>query len=119
MWRIADIAYVQQGELFKDITELRKEVNGVKLAQDAQVKAFKDEVKQGAKVEIAQLVGYAVQHDTWLRPMLTVFMIGEQREDQLYHQGHRHCPGDRGNAGLEPHQGYPVVCWRAGKDGTG
>jgi len=37
--------------------ELSKEVKSIKLAQDTQIKAIKDGVKEDTKVEIAQLVG--------------------------------------------------------------
>ena len=82
VWRIANIGFVQQGELSQEITELGKEVKNIKLTQDAQIKAFKNGAKEDAKVEITQLVGYVTWHDTWLRPTLTGFMMFDaQRED--------------------------------------
>ena len=60
----ANISCVRQRELSQEIAELDNEVKNIKLAQDNQIKAIKDGVKEDTKVEIAQLVGYVVQHNT-------------------------------------------------------
>lgn len=61
---VANIEYVKQGELLQEISELQKDIKGIKLAQDAQVRAIRDEVKDETKTQIVQLMGYVVSHYT-------------------------------------------------------
>lgn len=112
------VACIQQGELSQEIVALHEDVRGIKLAQDSQIQAIKDEVKENTKTEIAQLVGYVVQHDTWLCPTLTGFiMFRMQREDEVDHRGCRRDPGEKGNARIEKRPRYHRACWRAGGRG--
>ena len=61
---VAYIAFVRQGELSQEIATLHEDVKSIKLAQDTQIKAIKDAVKEDTKSEIVQLVGYVFQHTT-------------------------------------------------------
>ena len=61
---VANIACVKQEELSQDIAELQDEVKGIKLTQDAQIRAIKDEVGNNTKSQIAQSIQYVLRHDT-------------------------------------------------------
>ena len=54
---VTDIACIQQGELLKNIAKLQKGVEGIRLAQDKQIKAIRDEIKHDTKTEIARSIG--------------------------------------------------------------
>ena len=53
---VANVACVGQGEVLKEISRLQNDVNGIKLAQDKQVKGLKNHVQNNLKVEIARLL---------------------------------------------------------------
>jgi len=61
---VANIVYVQQEELLQEIAELHGEVKGIKVAQDTQIRAIRDEVKDDTKKQMVQSMQYVVQRDT-------------------------------------------------------
>ena len=53
---VANVACVGQGEVLKEISRLQKDINGIKLAQDKQIKGLKNHVQNDLKIEIAKLL---------------------------------------------------------------
>ena len=93
---VNDIARVQQGDLLREISELRKEVEDTKLTQDNHIKAIRDEVKYNTRTKIVQSATYVMP--CCVTPALTGFlMLGAQREDQICHRGHHRLPGEGRN----------------------
>jgi len=60
---VANVVRVQQGELSREIAELHEDVRSTKLAQDAQVKAIKDGVKDDTTAEVLRLARYVIRCD--------------------------------------------------------
>jgi hypothetical protein len=52
----ANVACFEQGEVLKEISRLQNDVNGIKLAQDKQIKGLKSHVQNDLKIEIAKLL---------------------------------------------------------------
>ena len=90
----------QQGELLREISELCKEVNDTKLAQDNQIKAMRDEIAHDTKAQVVQSIGYAIPR--CVTPALTGFlMFGAQGADQICHRGRHRLPGERRDGKVE------------------
>jgi len=61
---VVNIACVQQEGLFQEISDLQKELKETKAAQDTQIRAIRDEVKNDTKTQIVQSMQYVVRYDT-------------------------------------------------------
>ena len=57
---VANITSIRQEELLQDISELQEEVGGLKLEQDAQIRAIRNEVKDETKNQIFQPMRYVL-----------------------------------------------------------
>jgi len=79
---VANIVSVQQEDLLQEIAKLHKEVKGIKVAQDTQIKAIRDEVKDNTKKQIVRSMQYVAQRATGQPAALTEFLtFGAQRSD--------------------------------------